>query len=170
MCDISLWRRLSQLRAHRGLSPKLEPLNFAVHRSSRFDPGPCVRARRTVWGPAALTFRGRGALTGRSEGRRRAAFKPHRLHTWHGSRKTGRRPILRMRIAPRHLKRSELGLKFLRAPDCVQPMHHFAACGGRRNTARRARQSSVPFFGTQRPIFHNRILGLSIWRRAASPS
>ena len=77
-----------------------------------------------------------------------------RFHTWHGSRKTGRRPIFRTRIAPRHLKLSELGLKFLRAPDCVQPTHHFAACGGRRNTARRARQSSVPFFVTQRPVFH----------------
>ena len=76
------------------------------------------------------------------------------FHTWHGSRKTGRRPIFRTRIAPRHLKLSELGLKFLRAPDCVQPTHHFAACGGRRNTARRARQSSVPFFVTQRPVFH----------------
>ena len=53
-----------------------------------------------------------------------------------------------------NLKLSELGLKFLRAPDCVQPTHHFAACGGRRNTARRARQSSVPFFVTQRPVFH----------------
>ena len=76
------------------------------------------------------------------------------FHTWHGSRKTGRRPIFRTRIALRHLKLSELGLKFLRAQDSVQPTHHFAACGGRRNTARRARQSSVPFFVTQRPVFH----------------
>ena len=72
-------------RSSQGVAFRLEPLTFALHRSSRFDPGP----GRCVWGPA-LTFGaqhcGAGQSEGAAPGSSQATPAPHPLRRVEASR------------------------------------------------------------------------------------